>query len=377
MSASADRTATPWAQPGFFRGRSRLRNAGRLLWQLFRPPRGHRTRPTRTGVVLILMALAVGTAAFNTAHNILYLGLSLLLGSLLVSGVMSWLNFAGCRWRLRVDPHGRVGESLPVAVELANTKRWLPTYGLNLSVELSSERDPLSIILDGRLGPGCERVLEGLLHPSSRGRHSLALADLASAYPFGFLHKSILGSVSTEVLIWAPRVDVRLQIDRLSSAHRPGNWRSRQGAGSELLNLREYRPGDPMRAIHWKATARTGHMMVRETVEEASAEFVLLIETHSSQWDERSVDRLAAVASTVAEDLYMAQRLGGVLFNGQELVPTRRLGELHEVLSRLAVIAPVERVEAWHGREHWVPLRFRSGQKRIEILSGEEVVGAG
>jgi uncharacterized protein (DUF58 family) len=377
MRASAEGSASAWAQPGFFRGRSIARNLGRLLWQLFRPPPGHRTRPTRTGVVLIGLALAVGTAAFNTAHNILYLGLSLLLGSLLVSGVMSWLNFAGCRWRLHHERHGRVGESLPVAVELLNRKRWLPSYGLAASVSLEGAGEPAAVYLEGRLGPGQHRYLDTLLQPGRRGRYALSLCELSSAYPFGFLHKSIQESVTAEVLIWAPRVDYTLDLSGLTSARRAGNWRSRQGSGTELLNLREYRPGDPLRTIHWKATARSGRMMVREMVEEVSAEVVLLVESDRSRWKPAQLDRLAAVASSVAEDLFIGQRLGAVVINGGERLRARRLGELHEVLSRLAVLEAVERTEPVSGGDGRVALSFRPRLDQIEILSGGEVVGGG
>lgn len=377
MSSTGEIRVTSWAQPGYLRGRSPLRNAWRLCWQMFRPPSGHRTRPTRTGVILILLALAVGTAAFNTAQNILYLGLSLLLGSLLMSGVLSWLNFYGCRWRLEVDPHGRVGESLPVGLRLANGKRWLPTYGLASAIAMDGAGTPMDLFQEDRLGPGEEAVLTGLLLPERRGRRAVTIAEVASAYPFGFLNKSISGKVAAEVIVWAPRVDYSLDLRGLAHARRPGSYRAREGSGAELLNLREYRPGDPLRMIHWKATARTGHLQVRETVDESSAEFALVVETPRLQWNERSVDRLSAVASSLAEDLFMSHRLGAVIFNGGETAVVRRIGELHDVLGRLAELEPVDQAPRPAGLGRWVPLTFRARMEQIEILSGTEVVGVG
>ena len=56
------------------------------------------------GLVLIGLALGIGSAAYNTASNILFITLSLLLACLILSGVMSWLNLRGVCWRLLLQP---------------------------------------------------------------------------------------------------------------------------------------------------------------------------------------------------------------------------------------------------------------------------------
>jgi uncharacterized protein (DUF58 family) len=38
----------------------------------------------------------------------------------------------------------------------------------------------------------------------------------------------------------------------------------RAGSGTEIFGVREYRPGDPLRRIHWRSTARRGELIVRE-----------------------------------------------------------------------------------------------------------------
>lgn len=52
-----------------------------------------------------------------------------------------------------------------------------------------------------------------------------------------------------------------------------------KGSGLELESLREYVPGDEFRKISWKATARRGRTMVKETVQEISQQVVLLLDT--------------------------------------------------------------------------------------------------
>lgn len=56
----------------------------------------------------------------------------------------------------------------------------------------------------------------------------------------------------------------------------------RAGTGSELLFLRNYRPGDPIKAIDWKATARSGKHMVRVFTEEQHLTIVFAIDAGRS-----------------------------------------------------------------------------------------------
>src|SRR5580692_4415495 len=101
-----------------------------LLWSLVFPARAESIAPTLPGVLLIALSLGIGSAAFNTGNNILFIALSLLLACLILSGVLSWLNFSGLRWRLAAGPALRVGRDAAVALELCSAKKFLPTYGL-------------------------------------------------------------------------------------------------------------------------------------------------------------------------------------------------------------------------------------------------------
>jgi uncharacterized protein (DUF58 family) len=50
------------------------------------------------------------------------------------------------------------------------------------------------------------------------------------------------------------------------------------GESSEPYALREYLPGDPLRSLHWKATARHGRPITREEVLESGARLVILLD---------------------------------------------------------------------------------------------------
>jgi uncharacterized protein (DUF58 family) len=62
----------------------------------------------------------------------------------------------------------------------------------------------------------------------------------------------------------------RRQLGRSPMRHR--------GAGSETYGVREYRAGDPLAKVHWKATARHGRMLTREEAWERGVPLVILLD---------------------------------------------------------------------------------------------------
>lgn len=332
-----------WADPGFVDRRAgRWRNALRFLAQLIRPPEGHRTIPTKTGSMLILVSLGVGSAAFNTGHNILYITLSLLLSSLLLSGVLSWMNFRGCRWRIRTDPRGRVGESHVVAVELRNTKRWMPSFGFVFRVGLLRSGVAERLLMKKPLQPGSMLRLEWLVAPAVRGCETIRLIDLSCRFPFGFLRKSIVESHQAEVVIWPPRVNYRFRAREGFAQGTQGRDQLRRGEGEDILSLRDYRVGDAPRRVDWKASARTRRIVVRETAEETRDRYSLDLQPHPKQWqNEDQFERLCALAGTLAEDLFWQGRLEAVRIGARRFESLRSPSDLYRFLDHLAVLEPV------------------------------------
>ncbi len=124
-------------------------------------------------------------------------------------------------------------------------------------------------------GPGGERAGQDVL-PVQLGR---------SAWPK--LRGRVLGSLG---LAWWARTiavpgEVSIEPDlqsgrrRDAPAARHGSARRAvAGAGAELFELRDYRPGDPLRAVDWKASARLNRWIAREFVAEQNNEIVLVLD---------------------------------------------------------------------------------------------------
>lgn len=172
----------------------------------------------------------------------------------------------------------------------------------------------------------------------------------------------------------SPTSDPRIRVDlaHLRRFEGPSKWLSllpRQPAGSVLkgrhasrlrgrgLNfeeLRGYLPGDDVRSIDWKVTARTGATHVRVYTEERDRPTMLLVDQRQSMFfgsrlNMKSVTAAEAAALAAFRVLHQGDRVGGVVF-GDDLVaeirPARSRRALDALLSAIASANAGLRAEA-------------------------------
>ena len=116
----------------------------------------------------------------------------------------------------------------------------------------------------------------------------------------------------------------------------------RAGSGTELFGVREYRPGDSLRRIHWRSSARHGELVVREY--EPPGVQTLGIFCDPNPVDGGVADQVARLAASEAWDCI---RNGGrVMLWGPGLVPSapgeaRSLWSALEWLARYPQTAPI------------------------------------
>lgn len=373
MAAPVPEVATSWADPGYFAHRSRLKNGVRILTQLIKPPRGHRTIPTKSGIMLILLSMGIGSAAYNTASNILFMVLALLLSALLLSGLLSWLNFQGTKWRLVCEQHFRAGEITPVKVEITNTKKLLPTMGLWFIVRAKNNESMARIPLEESISPKSNGMLQWLFEPSKRGIETVEITGMESLFPFGFLRKLITEqgqkSQKHEVTVWPKRIEYQFALPALARSRSIGRTANLTGSGSELLNIREYRQGDPLRQVHWKATARMQRPMVREVAEEQQESFVVWVDAPAQLWQQGpQFETLCSIAASLAEDLFRKEKLYGFALGNGPLTTVKRAADLHSFMDALAKFSPTLKASVPPATNQIPVISFSpSSMQRVEI----------
>ncbi|MEO2013746.1 MAG: DUF58 domain-containing protein [Fuerstiella sp.] len=110
-------------------------------------------------------------------------------------------------------------------------------------------------------------------------------------------------------------------VKRMNSLPQHGIHRlQRAGMGSELLELREYVPGDPPKSIAWKVSARRDMLMTRQYESEVPVRVYLFIDgsvgTRIGGFGRRLIDQMSYVAGSVARSAISAgDPVGAVLFD--------------------------------------------------------------
>jgi len=367
-----------WTDPDFFaEGRQSERRFIPLFIRQIIPLRIQKTKLTLTGWMLIFVAMGIGSAAYNTASNILFMTLSLMLSSLVLSGILSLINFKKLRWNLIAPNHLQVGEVGAAEIELENRKRVFPSMSICFRVGCSEDAKEARLYMPSALPAGESTRLDWTFNPRRRGTCQISLHGVGSKFPFGFLDKSFGETQEHRVLVWPARVDYYFSPEAKGRRYLSGASRRASGLGSDLLNIRDYVPGDPPRLIHWKATARLNKLMVRQLAQEGEGGFHLVVDPDRKLWSGEQFEQLCSVVCSLSDDLFHVGRLDSVRVVGEERTLIRSMRDLHGFFDRLATLRPEQGAEAGrHGNGPKNRITFRPlGEGGIAIYVDDLQVG--
>ena len=115
------------------------------------------------------------------------------------------------------------------------------------------------------------------------------------------------------------------------------------GESMEFSTLRDYKPGDPLRRIHWKSFARTGRLIVKENHDEYFVRHALVLDTFTGPGGEAVFEEAVSVTASFACTVLTQESLLDLLFVGAEayhFTAGRGLGGAERMLEILAAVQP-------------------------------------
>ena len=264
--------------------------------------RSRALRLTTEGTRFLLLTLAVGVAAINTGNNLFYLLLAMMLSLTIVSGLLS----EQCLRRLEFHRHLPhilfVNQPATLALWIANRKSRIPSLSLRL-LDIVAGQDLDRGLRLSYLAPQSSRLLSYPLLARRRGWYQMDGIRAVTTFPFGLFEKTALYSFESGVIA-CPEI-IPLPLLAIQELNAMGQHRglARRGQGHSLYNLREFRPGDDSRAIHWMTTARTAKLMLKETEAEEQRWATVAVSTVAPVEADDAFERALSVAASLVDHL--------------------------------------------------------------------------
>jgi uncharacterized protein (DUF58 family) len=265
------------------------------------------------------------------------------------------------------------GDSAEVLLEVTNSDA--RTGGLWMLVEqLPGELGPPPRFVVERLGGGETAHLPYRVHGERRGRHVLGPLRLRLVDPFGLVERTAVGAGSAPLLV-VPRVRPLGPGGPAGGQGGGGDGARRSIAvhGEDDVSTREYRHGDDLRKVHWRATARMGELMVRLEERPWRSQATLFLDTRSrahliagrgtgltvagADGDDcpppDSLEWLVEAAASIGTAMARRGSVLRTVTDAGELVPTSGRGQLtaDDLLDRLATVGPSRVASLDHGVE--------------------------
>jgi uncharacterized protein (DUF58 family) len=332
-----------------------------LLYHFFRFTyafkRWRTKRFTPIGQALLIGLLVSALVGLDTKQTMAYQAFTLLLSVLLIEMVVSL--FFGCRLSvMRILPRfGTAGEPLEYQLVIHNQtvknqsglvlfenfNFSLPSYQeyREASEPDENKRNPVDRALGyyrwlwlisrkqqatadtvqlPSLQPGSDTRVTVRIVPSHRGILRFSGLTIARPGPLGLFSAFQTASLPESVVILPKRYD-------LPPVELPGSRRYQSGGvalassvgdSEEFVALRDYRPGDPLRKIHWKSWAKIGKPVVKEYQDEFFVRHALILDTFQDGGDSRILEEAVSIAASLACQIQNQESLLDLMFVGTE-----------------------------------------------------------
>jgi uncharacterized protein (DUF58 family) len=324
----------------------------------------------------VLGALAVSAAfGIEMEQSVAYQVFTLLAGFLLLALLGSLVFRARFSARRALPRFGTAGQPLLYRVSVRNESDRLQT-GLTLLEELADPRPTFaefaawqraekkqlrSFAMSDKssgvgfkiaaapevalppLPPGQETEVSVELLPLRRGLVRLRGLSVARADPLGLLRSLYPVPLAQSVVILPKRY-------ALPDVALPGATQYQQGGvalasaigqSEEFVSLRDYRPGDPLRHIHWRSWARAGRPVVKEFADEFFVRHALVLDTFTDHPHSELFEEAVAVAASFACTVRTQESLLDLLFVGAQaycFTAGRGLAHTEQMLEVLAAV---------------------------------------
>jgi len=296
-----------------------------------------------------LAALGVMAVAYVLADltglRVLYLLFAALLVILAISYVQVRRTPVSVRSSTALGPNPCVEGSLVRIETLASARSNVGGLVTSVREVLPDGLEPAESVQMSGPVEGCLRATS-CVRARKRGLYTITPLRATLVDIFGLMAQSFRLGEESRLTVYPSYIPIDAGKGRESSEMLGASTTGEKGASADFLRIRAYQPGDEVKTIHWRSSAKLGRLMVRELEREEtrSATVVLDCEESTNRGREDLFElgvKIAASLAASALDLNMEVKM--VLCAQEPRIVEKGRGEVqyHRIMSELASVKPV------------------------------------
>lgn len=302
----------------------------------------------RTFILLTLLLVLAAVSAFLPEWQDLWQFMLALSGVLLISDAYMGWRTAGVEVQRQIANSLPLGVETPVAIQVNNVS------GRTMSVQLYDHHPASLHTTDlpqaSKLEPGQIDTFHYRVTPTQRGKLQFDTLQIRILSPLGlwWRDKKIPQKTTVHVYPNFSTVTKYILLATMDRLQQMGiRKQRRRGEGSEFHQLREFREGDALRQVDWRATARHGKLISREYQDERDQNIVILLDCgRRMRTQDGELSHFDHALNAMLLLTYVALRQGDAVgvgtFSGEQrwVKPVRGAGMLHTILNQVYDLQP-------------------------------------
>ena len=205
-----------------------------------------------------MLTILIGFSAVNTGNNLIYIIASALLSYMLVSGAFGRRNLLNLEIELELPDEIFAGSEIPIGIRLINQRSFMPAFLIRVVIEQGHCLFPFT-------GAKAESKQFCSMQFNSRGEYRIGDIYISSVFPFNFFTRSRKLPHSFKLIILPkPQQCEAIHLHDRRTRLKGDASTLAIGYDSDIISIRDYTSGDPLKYISWKSTAKTGVLKTKE-----------------------------------------------------------------------------------------------------------------
>lgn len=243
-----------------------------------------------------------------------------------VTGMAGMVNLKRLTPELLPPREVFAGTVAPFTLRLHNAKRFIPSFLIRLEC---AEGQAVTIPLTPHQGHAAASL--GLTF-AERGKTEIARITISSPFPVNFFTRYWTFDVATSFVVFPRLVPSAVAADDQGEQRQGFHAHLARGLDGELERICGYSGREPLRMIHWKLSARTDELLVKQFGRQAMQPLIIDLETQPGTTLE---ERLSHAAWLVKH--WVDRRPVGLRLDGYTIPAETGHGHALHLLTELAL----------------------------------------